>query len=82
MIEKMSDTSRIVERLHKVKLAEKHPNPNDKRLIDVTITPKGLKLLKQIDGNFPELLSHYQGVSPEEATILNMLLDKLVNQKK
>lgn len=82
LIEKMSDTSRIVDRLSKSQLVYKSVNSVDKRLIDVIITEKGLILLKKIDQDFPNLLTHYQGITPEEAVILNMLLDKLVARKK
>ena len=46
MIDKMSDTSRIVERLLKKDLAHKVVCIHDKRLVDVTITNKGLSLFK------------------------------------
>src|ERR1700754_5280734 len=49
MLDKMSDTSRIVERLLKKGMVKKTPNAEDRRLVDVVITPKGKKLLENID---------------------------------
>jgi DNA-binding MarR family transcriptional regulator len=77
LIEKMSDTSRIVDRLCKEQLVTKQINETDKRLIDVMVTEKGLALLQKIDQDFPSLLYPYQNLTPEEATELNRLLDKL-----
>src|SRR5882757_2597116 len=49
MLDKMSDTSRIVDRLLKKGLVRKSPNGEDRRLVDIVITPKGKKLLGKID---------------------------------
>ena len=49
MLDKMSDTSRIVDRLVLKGLVKKNICPTDKRLVDVTITDKGKKLLEKID---------------------------------
>src|SRR4051812_48301383 len=49
MLDKMSDTSRIVDRLVVKGLVKKATCSQDKRLVDVTITDKGQKLLKKID---------------------------------
>ncbi|HEY0039943.1 MAG TPA: MarR family transcriptional regulator, partial [Flavisolibacter sp.] len=45
MLDKMSDTSRIVDRLVLKDLVEKRTCSKDKRLVDVTITEKGQALL-------------------------------------
>src|SRR4028119_477189 len=44
MLDKMSDTSRIVDRLLKKELVSKVICPNDRRLVDITISEKGTKL--------------------------------------
>src|SRR3984957_20816373 len=49
MLDKMSDTSRIVDRLIKKSLVRKTPNAEDRRLVDVTIATRGRKLLEKID---------------------------------
>ena len=49
MLEKMSDTSRIVDRLIVKGLVKKVTCESDRRLVDVQITDKGRKLLERID---------------------------------
>ena len=55
MLDKMSDTSRIVDRLLAKELVMKNTCPNDKRLVDVSITDKGKKLLEKMDGYDEEM---------------------------
>ena len=49
MLDKMSDTSRIVDRLIVKGLVEKTACQKDKRLVDITISKKGLQLLEKLD---------------------------------
>ena len=77
MLDKMSDTSRIVDRLLKKDLVEKVVCKNDRRLVDVTISKKGIDLLQQLDSHTHELDSHLTSISEEEARTINHLLDKL-----
>ena len=79
MLDKMSDTSRIVDRLVKKGMVRKTPNAEDRRLVDVVITPRGKKLLEKIDpleNEVDKMISH---LTQEEASTLNSLLDKLRN---
>lgn len=77
MLDKMSDTSRIVERLQKKGLVEKKTCHEDKRLVDIVISEKGLALLEKLDRRHVELDNVIQSLTTEEAKILNRLLDKL-----
>ncbi len=77
MLDKMSDTSRIVERLVKKELVEKKTSNIDKRLVDVSIAESGLELLKRLDQKNDELDAILQNLSPEEAAGLSDLLDKM-----
>ena len=52
MLDKMSDTSRIVERLVKKDLVEKKVCDTDKRLVDVSVSQNGLDVLSL--GNIKE----------------------------
>ncbi len=79
MLDKNSDASRIVERLAIKSLVNKRVCKTDKRLVDVTITPAGLDLLKEIDDFITDLDNIVANLSPEEAGILNNLLDKIRN---
>lgn len=77
MLDKMSDTSRIVERLQKKGLVEKKVCPADKRLVDVVISKKGITLLEKLDKRNTELDALLQSLSVEDAKTLNNLLDKM-----
>jgi len=77
MLDKMSDTSRIVDRLVKKELVEKTVCETDKRLVDIRITDKGRALLLELDERNEDTDSILQGLNLEEAKQLNQLLDKL-----
>jgi DNA-binding MarR family transcriptional regulator len=77
MLDKMSDASRLVERLKTKGLVDKNTSENDKRHAQVLINNNGLNLLKKIDeldSNFDKTFSN---LNTEEAKTLNSLLDKL-----
>ncbi|NII24408.1 MarR family transcriptional regulator [Pseudoflavitalea sp. X16] len=77
MLDKMSDTSRIVDRLVKKELVKKVICKTDRRLVDVTITEKGLSLLEGLDGFNHDMDASVGNLTEEEAVILNGLLDKM-----
>ena len=77
MLDKMSDTSRIVDRLIVKDLVEKTACIKDKRLVDITVTKKGLQLLEKLDALNEQIDSILKGVSEKEATTINQILDKL-----
>ncbi len=77
MIDKMSDTSRIVDRLLSKGLVKKVICKKDRRLVDVSITDKGLKLLEKMDNRQDEMDRILSNLSEKEATNLSRLLDKI-----
>jgi len=77
MLDRMSDTSRIVDRLLLKGLVKKVINKTDKRLVDVTISPKGKKVLENMDKFENDIESLAKGLSVTEMKTLNMLLDKI-----
>jgi DNA-binding MarR family transcriptional regulator len=77
MLDKMSDTSRIVDRLILKELVQKVTCKLDKRLVDVTITDKGQQLLEEMDEKQDELDSILRNLTEAELATLNLLLDKL-----
>ena len=81
MLDKMSDTSRIVDRLIKKGLAKKVVCKSDRRLVDVTITDKGLKLLEKLDDAQHALDGILQNLNDTDAKQLNKLLDKIRNSE-
>ena len=81
MLDKMSDTSRIVDRLVKKALVKKVVCKSDRRLVDVSISEKGLALLEKLDGYNDEMDAALGSITEEEAKTLNHLLDKLRNSE-
>ena len=77
MLEKMSDTSRIVDRLIAKGLVKKVTCKNDRRLVDVIITDKGKKMLERLDARQDEIDGVLGNLSEKDANILSDLLDKL-----
>lgn len=77
ILDKMSDTSRIVDRLIQKELVAKKINSYDKRAVDIIITDTGLALLKKISKEvmFADLICN--SLNDEEAKQLNILLEKL-----
>jgi DNA-binding MarR family transcriptional regulator len=81
MLDKMSDTSRIVERLLKKELVHKQLCSSDKRLVDVTLTEKGVQLLQRLGEKVEQIDSVADTLSSEDIENLNLLLDKIRDEK-
>ena len=79
MLEKMSDTSRIVDRLITKGLVKKVICKSDRRLVDVIISDKGKKLLERLDEREAEMDGVLSNLTEKEASALSDLLDKLRN---
>ncbi len=76
MLDRMSDVSRIVDRLVKKSMVIRSTCKQDKRLVDVVITDKGMALLASIDEKWEEMDTLTSTLSLEEVEIVNDLLDK------
>ena len=81
MMDKMSNASRLVDKLLLKDLAIRTECPNDRRAVDVKITQKGLDLLAELDVLQDKWESQLHGLSEEEALQLSNLLDKLRRSK-
>ncbi len=77
MIEKMADTSRLVERLSAKGWVKREASLEDKRLVDVTITPLGLEYVSKLEGLNEHVESIYENLTSDEAIDLNTILNKL-----
>lgn len=77
MLDRMSDASRIVDKLNTKQLLVRRECPNDRRSVDVIITDKGLELLKSLDHLDDLSKQMLKSLSTEEINTLNFLLDKL-----
>ena len=77
MLDRMSDVSRIIDKLYQKGYVMRVQSLSDRRNVDLTITDKGLKTLKNldfIDNEFKKILSN---LNEKEIVQLNNLLDKL-----
>ncbi|MEP6674612.1 MAG: MarR family transcriptional regulator [Ferruginibacter sp.] len=77
MLDRMSDTSRIVDRLLIKSYVKKIACKTDKRLVDVSITDKGKKVLKKMDSYQQDMDMILSALKETEAKTLNKLLDKI-----
>lgn len=77
MLDKMSNVSRLVEKLRAKGLLERQECPDDRRAVDVMITQQGLDLLETLDAHEAEWSARLRNLSAEEAETLSRLLDKL-----
>ena len=77
MLDKMSDASRLVERLRIKGLVDRNICKGDRRKSEVNVTEKGLKILKELDKTEAELEKCFKKLSLSETKQLNDLLDKM-----
>jgi len=77
MLDKMSDASRIVERLVQKNLAQRCTSDIDRRAVDIRISPKGLEILQKLDDEMSSKDILKENISDEEAGVLSGLLDKM-----
>jgi DNA-binding MarR family transcriptional regulator len=77
MIDKMSNASRLVDKLLAKGLVERTVCLSDRRQVDVIITEKGTKLLDEIDKLIGPWEMHFGALNDNEAKQLNELLDKM-----
>ncbi len=77
MLDKMSDTSRLVERLRVKGLVDRKICKEDRRKSDIKITAKGLALLKSLDFIDDSFEKNFNNINTKEAKKINDLLDKL-----
>jgi DNA-binding MarR family transcriptional regulator len=77
MLDKMSDTSRIVDRLIVKELVQKSACKSDKRLVDIILTEKGMQLVNKLDAYNNQIDAILKSVTEKEAATMNAILDKL-----
>lgn len=77
MLDKMSNASRLVEKLRQKGLVERRICEKDRRAVDVIINEKGLCLLQEIEKHDNEWEKVFHNLTNREAKKLNQLLDKL-----
>lgn len=77
MIDKMSNTSRLVEKLRQKELIERVTCESDRRQVDVKITHKGLALLEKVNKEMNAFKNIADNLSEQETKTINQLLDKM-----
>lgn len=77
MIERLSDVSRVVDNMKKKKLINRYHSEEDRRVVHVYITDKGLTILKSLEEVNDYLDNCVAHLSVEETKQLNYLLNKL-----
>ncbi|MFK7772430.1 MAG: MarR family winged helix-turn-helix transcriptional regulator [Saprospiraceae bacterium] len=78
MIDKMSNASRLVEKLKQKGLVERTSCPEDRRRVDIAITAEGKKIVDQASKILEtEINNSLSVLTKKEAKQLNDLLDKM-----
>lgn len=77
MIDKSSNATRLVEKLRQKSLVKREICEQNRRQVDIVITPKGLELLGRIDKESDAWVATLRNISKTEAQELNRILDKL-----
>jgi len=63
MLDKMSNASRLVEKLRQKNYVERAESSIDRRKVDVIITQKGLELLSKIDKDFKPIAQDFSRIN-------------------
>jgi DNA-binding MarR family transcriptional regulator len=77
MLDKMSNASRLVDKLVIKDLVARKPCIEDRRQVDTFITDAGLQLLSDIDIDMESDEQRFKNLSDNEAEMLSFLLDKV-----
>jgi DNA-binding MarR family transcriptional regulator len=77
LLNRASDTTRLVDRLERAGLAERLPNPTDRRSVLVRATAEGRRVFASITPRLQEFHRHqWSNLAPPEVDTLNHLLAK------
>lgn len=77
MIDKMSNTSRLVEKLRQKDLVRREICSDNRRQVDIVITEKGVKVIEEASKEVESNIYTETNLSEKEAQTLNKLLDKI-----
>jgi DNA-binding MarR family transcriptional regulator len=82
MLAKTSNTTRLVDKLLLKDYVTRNVCPGNRRKIEVSITQKGLDVLKELDPKVDEHERFFaKNISQEELELLNQLLEKYRTQQ-
>ncbi|HEY9117247.1 MAG TPA: MarR family transcriptional regulator, partial [Roseivirga sp.] len=77
MLDRMSNASRIVDRLEAKELVERTVCESDRRAKDVLITDKGLSLLEEVDQELDNWTKRLKAVGQEDVEKASDILDAM-----
>jgi len=77
MLDRMSNATRLVDKLLEKGYVDRCQCPENRRKVDIIITPAGLELLQKTDSVLQQITDRYAHLNAEEATLLGNLLDKV-----
>jgi DNA-binding MarR family transcriptional regulator len=77
MLNKMSNASRLVEKLKQKGLVKREECPKDRRQVDVVITLNGLEILKELELKVDESNRSFVHLSTDDVQLMNELLEKM-----
>lgn len=76
MLDRMSNVSRIVDKLVSKGFVSRVQNHTDRRAVDVKISKSGLDLLTKLDDELLELTKRINVFTEEESKVVNEFLDR------
>lgn len=77
MVDRNSNVTRLIDKLIEKGFVTRDICQSNRRMIEVRITPSGLKKLQEVDAKFPTLFESFNNLTREEAVLVSNLLDKL-----
>ncbi|MEM9884998.1 MAG: MarR family transcriptional regulator [Bacteroidota bacterium] len=78
MIDKMSNASRLVEKLRQKKYVERSECQEDRRRVDIVITDLGLQTIREASDVVEQWMSEvFESTTKQEAAQLNGILDQM-----
>ncbi len=77
MLDKGPDLTRLIDRLCKKDYVTRSVCEGNRRKLDITITRKGLALVKKIEPEVKKRFMHQTAISEKEANVLSRILDKM-----
>ncbi len=77
LLNKRGDLTRLLDKLCKMALVDRQTNPKNRRMVDISLSAKGIEALRLMDEKLEIYTSLRKNLTTDEAKELNNLLDKL-----
>lgn len=82
MLDKGRDLTRLIDKLEKDNLVTRKINQENRRMIDIRLSSKGIATLEKVSQKVDEWHKHNNHLTENEAETLSLLLDKFRNSSK